>query len=62
VPICAVLVRFGQQRSLGMVGAAAVVGMLILVAESYFAFGLKDVWILFMRRMRRTEVASPEGA
>jgi O-antigen/teichoic acid export membrane protein len=52
LPLCMILVHFAQQRSLGMVGVAAVAGELILIAESYFVFGLKDVWIEFEQKMR----------
>jgi O-antigen/teichoic acid export membrane protein len=57
MPICVGLVHFGQQRSLGMVGAAAVAGMMMLIAESYFVFGFKDVVDLIQNRMQR-KVAS----
>jgi O-antigen/teichoic acid export membrane protein len=57
LPICMGLVHFGQQISLTMVGVAAMVGMLILTLESYFVFGLKDVWVLLLSRLRRNQAA-----
>jgi hypothetical protein len=36
-----------------MVGAVAVGGLVLLVAESYFVFGLKDVWQEFQDRKLR---------
>jgi O-antigen/teichoic acid export membrane protein len=53
VPVCAELVRFERRRSLGVVGLVAVAGMLMLIAESYFVFGLKDVLDLFRKRFQR---------
>jgi hypothetical protein len=31
--------------------------MLILTLESYFVFGLKDVWVLLLSRLRRNQAA-----
>ena len=50
LPICVGLVHYVQQRSLVMVGAAAACGVVMLTVESYFVFGLKDVWDEFQRR------------
>jgi hypothetical protein len=44
LPICALMLSFALQRSLAFVAAVAVVGILGLTVESYFVFGLKDVW------------------
>jgi O-antigen/teichoic acid export membrane protein len=52
LPICMGLVHVARQRSLGLVGAVAVAGELMLIVESYFVFGLKDVWIEFEQKMR----------
>jgi O-antigen/teichoic acid export membrane protein len=52
LPVCMGLVHFAQQRSLGVVGAAAVAGLLMLTVESYFVFGLRDVWVEFEEKMR----------
>jgi hypothetical protein len=46
------LVHFGQRRSLAMVGVAAVVGILMLIVESYFVFGFKDVLDLLQKRFK----------
>jgi hypothetical protein len=35
-----------------VVAAVAIAGMLGLVAESYFVFGLRDVWVEFEQKMR----------
>jgi O-antigen/teichoic acid export membrane protein len=53
LPICAAMVIYARQRSLLLVGVVATLGMLLLVAESYLVFGLKDVWDEFRRRTRR---------
>jgi O-antigen/teichoic acid export membrane protein len=62
LPICMGLVHFGQRRSLTMVGAAAVVGLLLLIVESYFVFGLKDVWTLLQNKLRHNHPATTQGA
>jgi O-antigen/teichoic acid export membrane protein len=61
LPVCMGLVHFAQRISLTMVGAAAVVGILLLIVESYFVFGLKDVWTLFLNRPGRGETVPAEG-
>jgi hypothetical protein len=48
------LVHFAMQRSMGMVAAAAVAGLVLLIAESYFVFGLKDVWTEFEKKWRES--------
>jgi O-antigen/teichoic acid export membrane protein len=62
LPICMGLVHFGQRISLTMVGAAAVVGLLLLIVESYFVFGLKDVWTLLQNKLRHNHPATTQGA
>ena len=52
LPVCMELVRFAQQRSLTMVAVVAVGGVLMLMTESYFVFGLRDLWVEFEQRMR----------
>jgi O-antigen/teichoic acid export membrane protein len=52
LPICIVGVDYARQRSLLLVGTVAIMGMLMLVAESYFVFGLKGVWGQFRLRMQ----------
>jgi O-antigen/teichoic acid export membrane protein len=54
LPICIWGVSYVRQRSLLLVGAVAMLGMSLLIAESYFVFGLKDVWNQFRLRMRGT--------
>jgi O-antigen/teichoic acid export membrane protein len=61
LPICMGMVHFAQRISLTMVGVAAVLGILILVAESYFVFGFKDVWTLLLNRLRHNESAHAQG-
>jgi O-antigen/teichoic acid export membrane protein len=56
LPICAALLTFARQRSLGVVAVVAVVGMIGLTAESYLVFGLKDVWDQIRERMRGRNV------
>jgi peptidoglycan biosynthesis protein MviN/MurJ (putative lipid II flippase) len=53
LPVCIGLVHYAQQRSMAMVGGAAVIGIIIIATEDYFVFGLKDVWSEYRRRMRR---------
>jgi hypothetical protein len=53
LPICMVLLHYAMQISLAMVGAAAAVGMAMLMVESYFVFGLRGVWTEFVRQVRR---------
>jgi O-antigen/teichoic acid export membrane protein len=52
LPVCVGLVHIARQHSLGVVAAVAIAGMLGLVAESYFVFGLRDVWVEFEQKMR----------
>jgi hypothetical protein len=52
LPVCMGMVHVARQHSLGMVAAVAVAGMLMLTVESYFVFGLRDVWVEFEQRMR----------
>jgi O-antigen/teichoic acid export membrane protein len=52
LPVCAGMLHYAQQRSLTMVGGVAVMGVMMVSAESYFVFGLKDVWKEFQRRMQ----------
>jgi hypothetical protein len=41
-----------------MVAGLAIVGEIMLIAESYFVFGLKDVWSEFAQKIRmRTKLA-----
>ena len=54
LPFCMGLVYFAQQRSLGLVGAAAVAGEVVLILECYFVFGLRDVWLELGQTMRRS--------
>jgi len=54
LPVCVGLVLFAQQRSMAMVGGVAVIGVMLVAAESYFVFGLKEVWNEFQRRMQRS--------
>ena len=52
LPVCMGMVHVARQHSLGMVAAVAVAGMLMLTVESYFVFGMRDVWVEFEQRMR----------
>jgi O-antigen/teichoic acid export membrane protein len=61
LPICMGLVHFGQRRSLAMVGVAAVVGILMLIVESYFVFGLKDVWTLLQSKLQHNHPVTSQG-
>lgn len=44
LPICMLIVHFAQQKSMSIVAVAAILGEIMLIAESSFVFGLKDVW------------------
>jgi O-antigen/teichoic acid export membrane protein len=52
LPACVGLLQIGRQHSPGMVAGLAIAGVLGLAAESYFVFGLRDVWIEFEQKMR----------
>ena len=52
LPICATMLSFARQRSLGTVAVVAVVGIIGVTIESYFVFGLKDVWDQLIERFR----------
>jgi hypothetical protein len=52
LPICAAMLSFARQRSLGTVAVVAVVGIIGLTIESYLVFGLKDVWDQLVERFR----------
>jgi O-antigen/teichoic acid export membrane protein len=52
LPVCMGLVHIARQHSLGMVAAVAIAGVLGLAVESYFVFGLRDVWVEFEQKMR----------
>ena len=52
LPVCAGMLHYARQRSLTMVGGVAVMGIMMVAAESYLVFGLKDVWKEFQRRMQ----------
>jgi hypothetical protein len=52
LPICAEMLSFARQRSLGTVAVVAVVGIIGLTIESYLVFGLKDVWDQLIERFR----------
>jgi hypothetical protein len=62
LPICGGLVHYSQQRSLVMVGAAAAFGLAVLTVESYFVFGLRDVWDEFQRRRTGTAFSGAPAA
>jgi hypothetical protein len=54
LPVCMGLVHFAVHRSMAMVAAVALGGLLLLIAESYFVFGLKDLWIELEKKMRQS--------
>jgi len=43
LPLCAAMLTFARQRSLTMVAMVATLGLLLVIVECYFVFGLKDV-------------------
>jgi O-antigen/teichoic acid export membrane protein len=53
LPICWAMVQYARQRSVLLVGMVAVAGMMMLSVESYFVFGLKEVWSGFRDRAHR---------
>jgi O-antigen/teichoic acid export membrane protein len=55
------MLHFARQRSIAMMGAVAAAGMMMVMAESYFVFGLKEVWDLLQRRLRGGAVGAAEG-
>jgi O-antigen/teichoic acid export membrane protein len=52
LPICAALLHYSHGRSSVCVGAIAMGGIAILSAESYFLFGIGEVWARFRSRKR----------
>jgi O-antigen/teichoic acid export membrane protein len=54
LPICMGAVHFAIQRSMGIVAAVAVAGGVMLIAESYFVFGLKDFWMELEKKLRQS--------
>ena len=52
LPTCALILHYSRRESLVVVGLAAFVGTVLLVIESYFVFGLRDVWDEVRTRMR----------
>ena len=54
LPICMGLLHYAMQRSLGMVGAVAVIGIAMVIVECYFVFGLRDVWREFAQKWQRS--------
>jgi hypothetical protein len=52
LPACMALLHFTLPLSLGMVGAVAVAGVVLLTVESYFVFGLRGVWTELGQKMR----------
>jgi O-antigen/teichoic acid export membrane protein len=51
---CMAAQRFAMQRSMVVVGAVAAAGSMLLAAESYFVFGLKDAWNELGQKLRRS--------
>ena len=54
LPGCMGLVHFAVHRSIGLMATFAVAGVAMLIAESYFVFGLKGVWIELEKKMRQS--------
>ena len=54
LPVCMGMVHIAVQRSMGLVAAVAVAGGIMLIAESYFVFGLKAIWIELEKKMRQS--------
>ncbi|HUA96998.1 MAG TPA: hypothetical protein VMA34_01570 [Terracidiphilus sp.] len=52
LPLCVKLIHYARQHSLLVVGATATAGLVGLMAECYFVFGLKDVVSEVRRRLR----------
>jgi O-antigen/teichoic acid export membrane protein len=52
LPLCAGILHFTAPLSLWVVSAAAAAGSLLLVLESYFVFGVREVYDLLRRKMK----------
>jgi O-antigen/teichoic acid export membrane protein len=52
LPICMVLLKLVSPLSIAIMAVVAGAGVLLLMVESYFVFGLKDVWTEFGQKMR----------
>ena len=61
LPLCAGMIHYALQYSIAVVGAIAMAGMAIVAVESYFVFGLKDVWLEFQRRKSRITVSNAQA-
>jgi len=55
LPICIALLHFSRPHGLWIVAAAALAGEGLLIVESYFLFGLKDVWLELRQKMRASQ-------
>jgi O-antigen/teichoic acid export membrane protein len=45
-------IHFVAQRSIGTAAVVAAAGLVLLIAESFFVFGLKDIWNEFEQKIR----------
>jgi len=61
LPVCMALVHFSLPHGLWIVAAAAIAGQAALFLESYFVFGLKDVWTELRQKLRPIPGSLPEG-
>lgn len=53
LPVCMGLLHFAMQHSIGVVVLVAVAGGVMLMAESYYVFGLRDIWMELGEKMRQ---------
>jgi O-antigen/teichoic acid export membrane protein len=53
LPLCMGLLHFAMQRSMRVTGALATAGFALLIAESFFAFGWKDIWSELEQKFRQ---------
>jgi O-antigen/teichoic acid export membrane protein len=62
LPLCAAILHQTAHHSLWIVSAAAAAGSLLLVVESYFVFGVREVWDLLRSRLKQTSASAPVAA
>jgi O-antigen/teichoic acid export membrane protein len=53
LPVCMGMLHFATQRSMRVTAAVATAGLALLIAESFFVFGLKEIWSELEQKIRQ---------
>ena len=53
VPLCVALIHFTQGRSFETLSLIGIAGIALLTVQSYYVFGVKDVYALFQKRIQK---------